>query len=419
MSMPASITQDEGMIAKHATGKPGKSKYDETDATHETAEEDERTAPARDLELDGAACSTNVNASRALNDVLGHLFWGGGVFKVVSDHSQLCGPFLVKVLINFAKSRALSKSWGEPEESIGRGVHLEKRFCGIEPPFLYMPRRASIRIDSARTHRMPPNAFGLAIAAKSERAHVTGPAMFLNGTAAVKILLPSFLPSSLCSYEAPSLRPSRGSPQYRRQPSDQYTLHTAGIRALSESKPTGDRKACPYGASGCSVQQCSVAYACQPFITAARTAARTQRPPHSRGSLRRSSCRGSRTAEARTSLAARSVAGGGGGEQAWHRNSDTRRERRTARAFLRVQGRCGPDEREHCRSPLPRAVTASAGANVRPNAVCYRGVAFAHGVGSSPPRHAAQQHARSREAFLAGTRTTANDGKSPVNETGP
>lgn len=33
----------------------------------------------------------------ALNDVLGHEYWGGGVFKIIGDISQLMGPLVVQV----------------------------------------------------------------------------------------------------------------------------------------------------------------------------------------------------------------------------------------------------------------------------------------------------------------------------------
>ncbi|KAJ6571086.1 ABC protein [Mycena capillaripes] len=60
----------------------------------------------------------------ALNDVLGHMFWKGGVFKVVQDTSQLMGPILVKALINFAKARAAARAAGLPEQNIGHGIGL-------------------------------------------------------------------------------------------------------------------------------------------------------------------------------------------------------------------------------------------------------------------------------------------------------
>ncbi|KAJ6518372.1 ABC protein [Mycena vulgaris] len=68
----------------------------------------------------------------ALNDVLGHLFWRGGAFKVVCDTSQLMGPLLVKALINFAKARALAKQRGETPANIGNGVGMAiGLFCVI------------------------------------------------------------------------------------------------------------------------------------------------------------------------------------------------------------------------------------------------------------------------------------------------
>ncbi|KAJ7779407.1 hypothetical protein DFH07DRAFT_1030143, partial [Mycena maculata] len=60
----------------------------------------------------------------ALNDVLGSLFWRGGMFKVVSDTSQLMGPILVKALINFAEARTAAKQSGRKPASIGNGVGL-------------------------------------------------------------------------------------------------------------------------------------------------------------------------------------------------------------------------------------------------------------------------------------------------------
>ncbi|KAJ7165411.1 P-loop containing nucleoside triphosphate hydrolase protein [Mycena filopes] len=60
----------------------------------------------------------------ALNDVFGHLFWKGGVFKVISDTSQLMGPLLVKALINFAKARAEAKAAGKTPANIGGGIGM-------------------------------------------------------------------------------------------------------------------------------------------------------------------------------------------------------------------------------------------------------------------------------------------------------
>ncbi|KAJ7510427.1 ABC protein [Mycena galericulata] len=60
----------------------------------------------------------------AMNDVLGHLFWIGGVFKVFGDTAQLMGPILVKAIINFAKARAAAKEAGTEPPSIGRGVGM-------------------------------------------------------------------------------------------------------------------------------------------------------------------------------------------------------------------------------------------------------------------------------------------------------
>ncbi|KAF8175919.1 P-loop containing nucleoside triphosphate hydrolase protein [Mycena galopus ATCC 62051] len=60
----------------------------------------------------------------ALNDVLGHMFWKGGCFKVISDTSQLMGPILVKSLINFAKATAAAKAAGEKPPNIGNGIGM-------------------------------------------------------------------------------------------------------------------------------------------------------------------------------------------------------------------------------------------------------------------------------------------------------
>ncbi|KAJ7224976.1 ABC protein [Mycena haematopus] len=60
----------------------------------------------------------------ALNDVLGHMFWKGGLFKVASDTAQLMGPLLVKALINFAKDRAADKAAGLPAAGVGRGIGM-------------------------------------------------------------------------------------------------------------------------------------------------------------------------------------------------------------------------------------------------------------------------------------------------------
>ncbi|KAJ7500976.1 ABC protein [Mycena galericulata] len=68
----------------------------------------------------------------ALNDVLGHMFWRAGVFKVVSDTSQLIGPLLVKALINFAHTGSKAKASGEKPASIGNGVGMAiGLFCVI------------------------------------------------------------------------------------------------------------------------------------------------------------------------------------------------------------------------------------------------------------------------------------------------
>ncbi|KAJ7259774.1 ABC protein [Mycena rebaudengoi] len=73
------------------------------------------------MEVDGRK---TPSLAWALNDVLGHLFWKGGVFKVVSDTSQLMGPILVKALINFAKARGAAKAKGEKPTNIGHGIGM-------------------------------------------------------------------------------------------------------------------------------------------------------------------------------------------------------------------------------------------------------------------------------------------------------
>ncbi|KAJ7708108.1 P-loop containing nucleoside triphosphate hydrolase protein [Mycena rosella] len=93
--------------------------------------------PGRDrAALEGAwrkeAGRREASLAWALNDVLGHLFWRGGVFKVVSDTSQLMGPLLVKALINFSKARAAAKAAGAAPASIGNGVGMAVGlFCVI------------------------------------------------------------------------------------------------------------------------------------------------------------------------------------------------------------------------------------------------------------------------------------------------
>ncbi|KAJ7777514.1 ABC protein [Mycena maculata] len=60
----------------------------------------------------------------AMNDVLGHLFWIGGAFKVCGDTSQLMGPILVRTIINFAKARAADREAGTEPPSVGRGIGM-------------------------------------------------------------------------------------------------------------------------------------------------------------------------------------------------------------------------------------------------------------------------------------------------------
>ncbi|KAF7332750.1 ABC protein [Mycena kentingensis (nom. inval.)] len=81
--------------------------------------------PGRDrVKLERAWREPDASLAWALNDVLGHLFWRAGVFKVVSDTSQLMGPILVKSLINFAKERAAEKAAGAHPANVGRGIGM-------------------------------------------------------------------------------------------------------------------------------------------------------------------------------------------------------------------------------------------------------------------------------------------------------
>ncbi|KZP31699.1 ABC protein [Athelia psychrophila] len=60
----------------------------------------------------------------ALNDTLGFAFWIGGVFKVVSDTSQLMAPLIIKAIITFGQEHYAAKAAGVAGPSIGRGVGL-------------------------------------------------------------------------------------------------------------------------------------------------------------------------------------------------------------------------------------------------------------------------------------------------------
>jgi ATP-binding cassette, subfamily C (CFTR/MRP), member 1 len=79
----------------------------------------------------------------AMNDVLGFNFWVGGLFKVIGDTAQLCGPILIKVahpihpfhtpwltypfpqqIITFTKERSDANSKGEASPNIGRGIGM-------------------------------------------------------------------------------------------------------------------------------------------------------------------------------------------------------------------------------------------------------------------------------------------------------
>ncbi|OCH94438.1 ABC protein [Obba rivulosa] len=60
----------------------------------------------------------------ALNDVVGLVFWTGGIFKVFGDTAQLMGPLLVKAIINFGKEHADAVAAGNAPPPIGRGVGM-------------------------------------------------------------------------------------------------------------------------------------------------------------------------------------------------------------------------------------------------------------------------------------------------------
>lgn len=100
-----------------------------------------------DLESEWRTTSGRKHASLAwsLNDVLGRMFWYGGLFKVLGDTSQLMGPLVIKVcnvfipvaantisncassqqaIINFSKQRASARENGEAPPNVGRGVAM-------------------------------------------------------------------------------------------------------------------------------------------------------------------------------------------------------------------------------------------------------------------------------------------------------
>ncbi|EMD34176.1 CsMn25 [Gelatoporia subvermispora B] len=60
----------------------------------------------------------------ALNDVVGLVFWTGGIFKVFGDTAQLMGPLLVKSIINFGKAHAAALAAGQTPPPIGPGVGM-------------------------------------------------------------------------------------------------------------------------------------------------------------------------------------------------------------------------------------------------------------------------------------------------------
>ncbi|KAJ6632266.1 P-loop containing nucleoside triphosphate hydrolase protein [Mycena sp. CBHHK59/15] len=73
------------------------------------------------LEVDGRK---SASLAWALNDVLGHLFWKGGVFKVVCDTSQLMGPLLVKAC--HISLRTVERKASQHRRGIGMAIGL---FC--------------------------------------------------------------------------------------------------------------------------------------------------------------------------------------------------------------------------------------------------------------------------------------------------
>ncbi|KAJ7183176.1 ABC protein [Mycena filopes] len=72
-------------------------------------------------EIDGRK---QASLAWAMNDVLGHLFWYGGAYKVFGDTAQLMGPILVKAIINFAKARAAAREAGTELPPVGRGIAM-------------------------------------------------------------------------------------------------------------------------------------------------------------------------------------------------------------------------------------------------------------------------------------------------------
>ncbi|KAJ7086329.1 ABC protein [Mycena belliarum] len=110
----------------------------------------------------------------ALNDVLGHLFWRGGVFKVVSDTSQLCGPLLVKALINFAKARARAEADGVRPASIGNGVGMAIGLWGVivlasicQHQFFFRSMTTGVLARTALTGALYARAVGLSPRARA------------------------------------------------------------------------------------------------------------------------------------------------------------------------------------------------------------------------------------------------------------
>ncbi|KAF8318754.1 ABC protein [Clavulina sp. PMI_390] len=58
----------------------------------------------------------------ALSEVFGVDFWLGGLFKLVGDAAQMCGPLVSKTIIRFAQERAAAKANGTKPPNVGRGV---------------------------------------------------------------------------------------------------------------------------------------------------------------------------------------------------------------------------------------------------------------------------------------------------------
>ncbi|KAJ7097149.1 hypothetical protein B0H15DRAFT_945820 [Mycena belliarum] len=130
------------------------------------------------------------------DDVLGQLFWRSGVFKAVSDTSQLCPPLLVKALINFAKARAPRPTACATGAS---GVIVLASICQHQFGFRSMTTRTGVLARTALTGALYTWAVGLSSRA---RASLPPPPEMRNPRAA----LPPYVPTS-CSL-ADADRPS-------------------------------------------------------------------------------------------------------------------------------------------------------------------------------------------------------------------